>query len=98
MQLDLTSIIVAIISLIGVIGGAWLGYTSRNKKQLILDAQREQNQMDRFDHILSEMNEIKKRLDQHNKYAEKFGDIDKTLVSIKKDIEYLRKDKDGKKK
>ena len=45
MQLDLTSIIVAIISLIGVIGGAWLGYTSRNKKQLILDAQREQNQM-----------------------------------------------------
>lgn len=98
MQLDLTSIIVAIISLIGVIGGAWLGYTSRNKKQLVLDAQREQNQMDRFDHLLSEMNEIKKRLDQHNKYAEKFGDIDKTLVSIKKDIEYLRKDKDVKKK
>ena len=33
---------------------------------------------------------IEKRLDQHNHYAEKLGDISIALTAIKKDIEYIR--------
>lgn len=33
---------------------------------------------------------IEKRLDQHNHYAEKLGEISIALTAIKKDIEYIR--------
>jgi hypothetical protein len=91
-----TEIINALIGFAGVCVGAILGYMGKNKRQAILDAKREQEQMDNMALILDEMNEIKKRLDQHNKYAEKFGDIEKSIVSIKKDIQYIRRDTDGK--
>ena len=90
---NIAKILAACISLIGVIIGAVLGYVSRSKKQSIVDAQREQAQSDKFDMIISEMTAIKKRLDEHNKYAEKFGDIEVAITSIKKDIEYIRKEK-----
>lgn len=85
-------VIVALIGFAGVCIGAIFGYLGRTKKQAILDAKREQEQADNMAVILEEMQEIKKRLDQHNHYAEKIGDIDKSIVSIKKDIEYLRKE------
>lgn len=86
-------IIVALIGFAGVCIGAIFGYLGRTKKQAILDAKREQEQADNMSIILEEMQEIKKRLDQHNHYAEKIGDIDKSIISIKKDIEYLRKER-----
>ena len=95
---NIAKIITATISLLGIIIGAILGYMGRSKKQSILDAQREQKQADQFDTLIMEMNEVKKRLDTHNKYAEKFGDIEKSIISIKKDIEYIRKDSNEKKK
>ena len=88
-----TEIIVAFIGFAGILAGAFLGYLGKSRHQAVLDAHREQKQMDQFALIFSEMNEIKKRLDEHNRYAEKFGDIEKTLISIKKDIEYFRKGK-----
>lgn len=91
-----TEIINALIGFAGVCVGAIIGYMGKNKKQAILDAKREQLQNDNMDLILEEMGEIKKRLDEHNKYAEKFSDIDKSLISIKKDIQYIRKDVDEK--
>ncbi len=91
-----TEIINALIGFAGVCVGAILGYMGKNKRQAILDAKREQEQMDNMALILDEMNEIKKRLDQHNKYAEKFGDIEKSIISIQKDIQYIRKAPDGK--
>lgn len=33
---------------------------------------------------------IERRLDQHNHYAEKLGEISIALTAIKKDIEYIR--------
>lgn len=36
---------------------------------------------------------IEKRLDAHNHYAEKLGDIAIALAGIKKDIEYIREGK-----
>lgn len=86
-------IIIAVIGLIGTVIGAVLGYISKSKKQAIEDAKREQQQNDQFNKIFEEMNIIKKKLDEHNHYAEKFGEIEKSIVSIKKDIEYIRKEK-----
>ena len=86
-------IIIAVIGLIGTVIGAVLGYVSKSKKQAIDDAKREQQQNDQFNRIFEEMNIIKKKLDEHNHYVEKFGEIEKSIISIKKDIEYIRKEK-----
>lgn len=88
-------IIVALIGLLGTIFGVLGGFYARSKKQAIEDAKREQNQTNQFDKLFSEMSDIKKRLDIHNHYAEKFGEIEISLAGIKKDIEYIRKGKNG---
>lgn len=90
---NIVNIVVALITLFGTLIGVFMGYHTKNKKQVVQDAKREQEQKDQFDRLFSEMKAIKKRLDIHNSYAEKFGDIEKSIVSIKKDIEYIRKDK-----
>lgn len=89
-------IIVSLIGFAGVCVGALFGYMGKSRKRTAEEARRDQQQKDRWTKVLEEMSEIKQRLDQHNKYAEKFADIDKSLVSIKKDIEYIRKEKDEK--
>lgn len=90
---NVTQIIIAIIALSSSVIGAILGYMGRSKKQAIIEAKREQKQSDLFSRLFSEMNDIKLRLDKHNKYAEKFGEIEKSLTGIKKDIDYLTKEK-----
>jgi len=90
---NIAQILVAIIALLSSVFGGILGYVGRSKKQAIIDAKREQEQTDLFARLFAEMDAIKKRLDIHNQYAEKFGDIDKSLIGIKKDMEYLRKGK-----
>lgn len=89
----ITQIIIALIALTSSVIGAILGYMGRTKKQAVNEAKREQNQADLFSRLFTEMGDIKKRLDTHNKYAEKFGEIEKSIAVIKKDIEYIRKDK-----
>lgn len=89
---NITQIIVAVIALLSAIFGGILGYIGRSRKQAVLEAKREQEQSDSFQKLFEEMDGIKKRLDVHNKYAEKFGAIELSLTAIKKDIEYLRKD------
>lgn len=89
-------IIVSLIGFAGVCVGALFGYMGKSRKRVAEEARRDQQQKDRWTKVLEEMTQIKERLDQHNKYAEKFADIDKSLVSIKKDIEYIRKEKDEK--
>lgn len=43
--------------------------------------------------ILNErMKSIERKLDEHNHYAEKLTSIEKSMVSMQKDIEYLRKE------
>lgn len=89
-------LIVACIGLIGSLTGVFVGYFATIKKQSVENARHEQEQKDQFDRLFSELYEVKKRLDEHNHYAEKIGSIEKSIVSICKDIEYLRKDKDEK--
>lgn len=89
---NVVKIIVAVIALFGTVLGFIGGIIVRSKKQAVIDAKREQEQNDTFNRLFAEMDGIKQRLDQHNHYAEKFGSIEKTLVSMQKDIEYIRKD------
>lgn len=53
--------------------------------------EREQRQQDNTDRIFKELDDIKQRLDEHNHYAEKFGNVEKMMVAMSKDIEYLKK-------
>lgn len=55
--------------------------------------EREQKQQDMFDRMFDELDGVKKRLDTHNHYAEKFGSIEKSMIIMQKDIEYIKKGK-----
>ena len=83
---------ISIIGFAGVCVGAIFGYMGKSRKQTAQDAKREQEQRDLFTQLFNSLEEVKKRLDEHNHYAEKFGEIKLDIAGIKKDIEYIRKD------
>lgn len=84
------SIAVALITGILAVIGSYVSNVAIVRKKAredeIKDAERETRQAMRLD-------AIEKKLDIHNGYAEKFGDIQKDIAVVKKDIEYLRKEK-----
>lgn len=45
-------------------------------------------------YIGNRLSKIEKKLDEHNHYAERFGEVKVDITSMKKDIEYLRKAKE----
>lgn len=85
-----TSIIVALISSLGGIIGAYLAVQKGNREQDIKDAQREQRQADRLDSIEEKIQKMEKKVDEHNEYGRKFGEVATSLVAMAKDIEYLK--------
>ena len=88
---DWTPIIVALISSLSGIFGAYLAVQKGNREQEIKNAQREQKQSDRLDSIDEKMNRLEKKVDEHNEYGRKFGEVATSLVSMAKDIEYLKR-------
>ena len=86
-----SSIVVAIITGCVTLIGYSVKSSRKSKADAIKEATREQAQKDRFDAIDRRLDTIDRKLDEHNHYAEKFGSIDVSLVSIRKDIEYLKK-------
>lgn len=86
-----TEITVALIGLLGILIGSVCTLIGKSRKDAAKEAAREQAQNDKFERIFSEMEMIKKKLDQHNHYAEKFGEIEKAIITIQKDIEYIKK-------
>lgn len=78
------TIIVALITGLCSVTGQYFISMKKQKEDEILNAQREQKQSDRLD-------AIEHKLDIHNGYAEKLGDISVSLIAMKKDIEYLKK-------
>lgn len=90
---SIIKIIVALIGLSGTVLGIIVTNISKSRKQAIEDALREENQNNLFKSLIEEMQEIKQRLDKHNKYAEKFASVEKSIIAMQKDIEYLRKGK-----
>ena len=86
-----TPIIVAIISSVGGIIGAYLAVRRGSQEQEINNAQREQRQADRLDSIDEKIKRLEKKVDEHNEYGKKFGEVATSLVSMAKDIEYLKR-------
>ena len=84
--MDWSAIIVGILAVIG----SYLGNVALSQKKARMDelkaTERETRQEER-------MKSIEKKLDEHNKYAEKLGSIEKSIITMQKDIEYLRKGK-----
>lgn len=74
----------AVASVIGAYIAARSALDKKSRENEVKDAQREQRQQDQLE-------EIKHKLDIHNGYAEKLGDIQLDIAGIHKDIEYLRK-------
>ena len=88
--IDMTPIIVAVITSLGGIFGAYLAVRKGSREQEIKDAQREQRQSDRLDMIDGKISSLEHKVDIHNGYAEKLGDIGKNMAVMAKDIEYLK--------
>lgn len=82
--MDWNAIIVGLLAVLGSYLGNVALSTKKAKEDALKDKERETRQEDR-------MRSIEKKLDEHNKYAEKLGSIDKSLTAMQKDIEYLRK-------
>jgi len=79
-----SEVIVALITGLCAVAGNYLISRKKSCEDEIRDAQREQKQCDRLDNI-------EHKIDIHNGYAEKLGDISKSMVAMQKDIEYLKK-------
>lgn len=83
------NVVVALITGLLAVLGTYVGNVTISRKKAredaIKDVERETRQADR-------LSIIEKKLDTHNGYADKIGDIQKDIAVIKKDIEYLRKE------
>ena len=84
--MDWSAIIVGALAVLG----SFLSNVALTRKKAKVDevkeSARETRQEDR-------MKSIEQKLDEHNKYAEKLGSIEKSIIIMQKDIEYLRKGK-----
>lgn len=91
-MLDWTQIIVACIAALGGGLGASAASKKEAAKQAIINAQHEQKQQDTLDEVKTEIVEVKKRLDDHNGYAEKFAQASKDISLLQKDVGYIKED------
>lgn len=82
--MDYNAIIVGILAVLGSYLGNVALSRKKSREDELKDKERETRQEDR-------MRSIEKKLDEHNRYAEKLSSIDKSLIAMQKDIEYLRK-------
>lgn len=84
--MDWSAIIVALLAVIGSYAGNVALTRKKTREDAIRDAERETRQQ-------VKMESIERKLDEHNKFGDKISSIEKTLITIQKDIEYLRKGK-----
>lgn len=89
--MDWSAIITALLAAIASIAGSYLTNEKRRRDEATEDAVKEQKQNDRLE-------SIERKLDIHNGYAEKLGDmeksmsgLDKSVALMQKDIEYMKK-------
>lgn len=84
------AVIVGIIAAVSSIICQVLISNSKSRETDAKMAAHEQKQQDTLDEVKGELAAVKKRLDQHNGYAEKFANASKDIALIQKDIEYLK--------
>lgn len=84
------TIVTAIITGLLAVAGSYVGNVaiSRKKSQedAVRDAKRETRQQVRLE-------SIERKLDIHNGYAEKIGDVQRDISKLQKDVEWLRGEK-----
>ena len=83
--MDWSAIVVGALAVAGSYAGNVALTRKKAREDEIREAEREARQEER-------MRAIEKKLDEHNHYAEKLGSIEKSMVAMQKDIEYLRKE------
>jgi hypothetical protein len=82
-------IVVAIITGVLAVLGTYVGNVTISRKKsredAVREARREQNLTDRLDRL-------EKKVDEHNGWGEKIGDIKQDIAIIKTEVEILRKE------
>lgn len=80
-------VIVAIIAGISAVLGAYISNAAtlrrKSREDSIKEALREQKIMNRLDRL-------EKKVDEHNEYGRKFGEISLSIQGIQKDIEWIK--------
>ena len=84
------AVVVGIISVVGSIIVQLIVSASKTKETNATIAAHEQKQQDIIDGIKIELVEVKKRLDSHNGYAEKFADARRDIAITQKDVEFIK--------
>lgn len=79
----MTEIITAILALIGSVLGSLTISLRKRRVDAIKEAEREAKQEEH-------METIEKKLDEHNGYAVKISSMEKSLIAMQKDIEYIK--------
>ena len=83
------SVLIALITGLLAVLGTYVGNVTISRKKsredAIRDARREQLMNDRLDRL-------EKKVDEHNNYGKKFGEVQKDIAVIKTEIEILRKE------
>ena len=83
------SVVVALITGILAVFGAYAGNVAITRKKSREDAIRDAEQEARQSEKLAR---LEKKVDEHNGYARKFEEIGKDIAIIKTEIEFLRKE------
>ena len=83
-------VLVGLISLAGSIIASIISSQTSQRETNATIAAHEQKQQDAIDGLRFEISEMKKRLDSHNGYAEKFAESSKDIALTKKDIEFIK--------
>lgn len=91
MDSSMAQLLGTIITAVAGVTGAYLAVRKGSQEQEIKNAQREQRQADRLDSIDEKIKRLEKKVDEHNEYGRKFGEVATSLVSMAKDIEFLKK-------
>lgn len=84
------AVVVGLISVFGSIVVQLIVSHQKTQETNATMAAHEQKQQDALDAVKEELVGVKKRLDAHNGYAEKFANASKDIALIQKDIEYLK--------
>lgn len=90
MDSSIAQLLGTIITAVAGVSGAYLAVRKGSQEQEIKNAQREQRQSDRLDAIDEKIKRLEKKVDEHNEYGRKFGEVATSLVSMAKDIDFLK--------
>lgn len=87
---DFIPLITTTISALGGVVGAGLAVKKGNRESEIKNAIREQRQGDMLDRIEEKIEKLDKKVEEHNGYAVKFGEVAKGMAVMSKDIENIK--------